>query len=49
MRFAVIVAFAFLASALQAEAGEKSSKSKVTTCSSYTNINGTTHTTCRTK
>lgn len=25
------------------------SKSKVTTCTSYTNINGTTKTTCRTK
>ena len=48
MRFVIlsVVVAALLAPAASAFAGNKS---KVTTCTSYTNINGTTKTTCKTK
>ena len=45
---AILVALAVLAPSV-AEAGKYSSKSKVTTCSSYTTIVGTTRTTCRSR
>ena len=44
---AVLIALAVLLPSV-AEAGKYSSKSRVTTCSSYTTIVGTTKTTCRT-
>ena len=44
---AVLIAFAILAPSV-AEAGKFSTRSKVTTCSSYTNYFGT-KTTCRTR
>ena len=46
--FATLLAAAILAPSM-AQAGKFSSRSKVTTCSSYTTIVGTTRSTCRTR
>lgn len=43
------LALKFAGSAEACPAHKKSSKSTVTKCSSYTNINGVTNTSCRTK